>query len=57
MHWPLENSFIPTKQSVMAKPKLNDDMNDDTSFRYNMTRVSPYFKHNPLKCNNIFLNC
>lgn len=29
---PLYNSYVPARTTIMNRPKLNDDKNDDTSY-------------------------
>lgn len=46
---PSYNVYMPTKNHVVNKPNMLDDRGDDTSYRYNEHRVSPYFFLNTLK--------
>lgn len=47
--FPVETSYIPTRNHILAKPNLLDNVGEDEGFRYNMSRISPYHYHNPLK--------
>ena len=49
-NFPITNSYVPTKQNIMTRPDLmNNTEEDDLGMRYNMSRVSPHYYHNPLK--------
>jgi len=43
------NVYTPVRHHIANKPKLGDDRKDDTSYRYDMNRLSPYNYLNPLK--------
>ena len=52
---PFYNVYIPTKNTLINKPKMNDEANDETSYRYNLNRLSPYYYLNTLKGRVIML--
>lgn len=41
--------YIPNKNTMAARPSMIDHDEDELGFRFNMTRMSPYQYHNPLK--------
>lgn len=46
---PRYNLYVPARQTIMPKPKLGDERNDDTSYRFDVNRVTPYHYLNTLK--------
>ena len=52
---PTYNSYVPTQNNVVPRPDFDTKGDDDTKMRYNMSRVSPAYMHNPLKSKIIFL--
>ena len=46
---PTYNVYVPTRYHTINRPNLLDDSNDDTSYRYNLNRLSPYSYLNTMK--------
>lgn len=46
---PLYNVYVPTRNNIVNRPKMNDEHDDETSYRYNLNRLSPFFYLNTLK--------
>jgi len=45
----MPNTYVPTRTTIMKIPNLSDKRNDDTSYRYDLHRISPHHYLNTLK--------
>jgi hypothetical protein len=47
------NTYIPVKHTIMKKPNLHDNFNDDLQFQFGKTfdrlAINPVLPHSPLK--------
>jgi hypothetical protein len=55
VEFPTYNLYIPTKNTLIQRPKMSDDAADETSYRYNLNRLSPYHYLNTLKGKTLLL--
>jgi hypothetical protein len=46
---PKYDVYVPPRQHIMKRPDLGDHRNDEASYQFGMSRLTPYHYHNTLK--------